>query len=111
MGHNPAEDPDAPLSVSGTQYGGFQDDPFNPTFGNPAARYSSADLVILPLKIKFPGLITTLIRRLCFFESSSYRVEPAAIVALLPRKAEFVARKVASPPAVGGTPDLVDLVA
>lgn len=109
IGHNPAEDPGAPLSVRGNQYCGFQDDPFNPTFGNPAARNASADLVILPLQIKFPGLITTLIRRLCFFESSSYRVDPAAIVALLPRKAEFIPRKVAKP-ALGGASELLDLV-
>lgn len=86
---DPATLPDAKLSVTSVQYCGRQEDPFHPTLGNPAAKHTHSDFTILPQKIAFPGLITTLIRRLCFFESTRYRVDPAHIVPLLKRQAEL----------------------
>lgn len=82
---DPAESPHAKLTVNMEGYMGWQDDPFNPSFGNPAALGTSSDFMIMPYRVSFPGLITTLIRRLCFFESSVYRVEPAKVVPLLQR--------------------------
>lgn len=81
------------LSVCAMGWMGSQDDPFNPTFGNPSARGTSYDFIIAPYGVMFPGLITTLIRRLCFFESGPYRVEPASIVPLLRREFAPVERR------------------
>lgn len=89
----PADTSKEKLTVSSISWMGFQTDPFNPTFGNRAALGTSSDYKIMPDGVGFPGLITTLIRRLCFFESSGYRVEPAKVLPLLTREFAPVAGK------------------
>ena len=69
------------FSVTAQHTMGFQEDPFHPSFLNPCATHTDATYVIKKNigddHLVVAGLVPLLIERLCFFETSSYRVDPA----------------------------------
>ena len=83
------------IEVESVAYCGLQDDPFLPGYPSSPDSRSDCDFSVYRvndgqrvLLFRFAGLIPSLIQRFCFFESTSYRVNPEVVVKLF-RQAEW----------------------
>jgi len=87
---------DVSLETSYIHWMGYQSDPFHPTFGNPSEGCAE-DYKVVNLKtretLSFGQMLPSLIQRLCFFENTSYRVDPlkaARVLGLLVQKIDYL---------------------